>query len=165
MGEFKARRFVEDQKANKMLQYHAGRFSLSPGGAAFPLIFFANGTDGILSVETMGSFFRNQTFLENWYRRANAGGFEIAAEYAGVIQQYHLEIGTGSNNDQGVYIFDNVTEPCPLYDNLASDNLPAILLNTTGVLKKDVDTLLQLLYNPFKDPSCPFAPPRGPAGV
>jgi len=165
MGEFKFRRFVESQKADKMLQYHAGRFSLSYGEAAFPLVFFANGTDGVLSVETMGSFFRNQTFPKNWHRRGNAAGFDIVGEYAGVIQEYHLEVLPGANNDQGVYVADNITEPCPLYDNLASDNLPAILLNTTGTLKKNVDTLLQQIYNPFEAPDCPFSPPRGPADV
>jgi hypothetical protein len=105
MGEFKFRRFVEDQKANKAvslsipcsyiarmltehsiikLEYHAGFYGLRYGEAAFPLIFFADGeprkptlsqlcssrspypgTDGVLSVETMGSFFRNQTFAKN----------------------------------------------------------------------------------------------------
>jgi len=165
MGEFKFRRFVEDQKANKELQYHAGRFGLSYGEAAFPLVFFANGTDGVLSVETMGSFFRNQTFPKNWHRRASAGGFDVVGQFAGDIEGFHLDVLPGANNAQGVYVVDNITEPCPLYDNLASDNLPAILLNTTGVLKKNVDTLLQQIYIPFADPSCPFAPPRGAAGV
>jgi len=165
MGEFKYRRFVEDQVANRELQYHVGRFILSYGEAAFPLIFFANGTDGVLSVETMGSFFRNQTFPENWHRRATAGGFDIVGEYGGVIQAVHSDILPGSNNDQGVFVLDSITEPCPLYDNLAADNLPAVLVNTTGVLKQNVDTLLQQIYNPFQDPSCPFAPPRGAAGI
>lgn len=165
MGEFKYRRFIEDQKANKMLQYHIGRFTLSYGEAAFPLVFFANGTTGILSVETMGSFFRNQTFPQNWHRRATAGGFDIVGDYAGVIFAFHEDVLPGANDAQGNYVADNITEPCPLYDNLASDNLPAILLNTTGTLLKNVNTLLQQIYTPFAAPDCPFAPPRGAAGV
>jgi len=165
MGEFKYKRFVEDQKANKILQYHSGRFSLSYGEAAFPLVFFANGTDEVLTVETMGSFFRNQTFPKNWHRRASAADINFVGEYANVIQAVHPDVIPGANNDQGVYVPENTTEPCPLYDNLASDNLPAILLNTTGVLKKNVDTLLQQIYNTFADPSCPFSLPRGAAGV
>jgi len=64
----------------------------------------------VLSVETMGSFFRNQTFPQNWHRRANAAGFGIVGEYAGMIQGVHPEVVPGANNDQGVYVPENTTE-------------------------------------------------------
>ncbi|KZT41045.1 Cloroperoxidase [Sistotremastrum suecicum HHB10207 ss-3] len=73
MQEFKYARFLEDQVQNKALQYHVGRLTLSYGEAAFVLNFFANGTDGTLSQQTMGSFFRNQTFPANWHRRSTPG--------------------------------------------------------------------------------------------
>jgi len=166
MAEFKYRRFVEDQKANKVLQYHAGRYGLSYGETAFALLFFANGTDGVLTDQIMGSFFRNQTFPENWHRRGTAGTLNQVIEYLGVISQVHPEIVPGANDEQGVFKPDDPTaEPCPLYTNLAADNLPAVLFNTTGILKNNVDTLLQQIYLPFQSPDCPFAPPRAAAEV
>jgi len=168
MGEFKFRRFVEDQKADKQLEYHVGRFSLSYGEASFPLIFFANGTDGVLSVESMSTFFRNQTFPANWFRRGTPAGFQVVGNFSDAVLALHPEVLPGANDKQGVYVADNVTDPCALYDNLASENLPAVLVNTTGVLKKNVDTLLQQILTPFTNQpggSCSFNPPRGPAGV
>jgi len=168
MGEFKFRRFVEDQKADKQLEYHVGRFSLSYGEASFPLIFFANGTDGVLSVESMSTFFRNQTFPANWFRRGTPAGFQVVGNFSDSVLALHPEVLPGANDKQGVYVADNVTDPCALYDNLASENLPAVLVNTTGILKKNVDTLLQQILTPFTNQpggSCPFNPPRGPAGV
>jgi hypothetical protein len=58
----------------------------------------------------MGSFFRNQTFPQNWHRRPSTAGFDIVGEYAGVIEEVNLSILPGANNDQGVYVVDNITD-------------------------------------------------------
>lgn len=68
------------------------------------------GTNGVLSAEIMGSFFRNQTFPKNWHRRPNAGGFEIVGDFIRTIQSFHLEVVPGANNEQGVYVEDDITE-------------------------------------------------------
>ena len=66
--------------------------------------------------------------------------------------------------DYGDINFLTCPQDCSLYDNLAGDNLPAVLLNTTGILKQNVDTLLVQIFN-FFQPGCPFIAPSGPAGV
>jgi len=165
MQEFKFNRFVEDQLANPVLQYHIGRLLLSYGEASFTLNFFANGTDGTLSVPTMTSFFKNQRFpTNNWHRRADPGGFELIGEGVDEIESAH-PVAPGVNV-QGKYVLDTLTVSpvCGLYNNLGSDNLPAVLLNTTGILQQNVNTLLDAIFAPFSS-SCPKVLPAGPAGV
>jgi len=166
MSEFKAKRFIEDQLKNHVLQYHIGRFLLSYGEASFTLNFFANGTEGTLSVPVMTSFFKDQMFpTNNWHRRGTPGGLELIGTVA-------TEIVLGAPvlpgaNVLGLYIPDiELVNPiCGLYNNLASDNLPAVLLNTTGILKQNVDTLLNAIFNLFAPSGCPKVLPKGPAGV
>jgi hypothetical protein len=128
---------TETKGVSHQLQYHVGRFGLSYGEAGFPLIFFANGqphnlpisahqvtdfmiaftgTDNILSVQEMGSFFRNQTFPKNWYRRAKAAGGAVVSEYINDIYVVHPGVLPGANNPQGIYVPDNVTvSPFPIH--------------------------------------------------
>lgn len=73
MGEFKFRRFVEDQKANKKLEYHSGRFGLSYGEAAFPLVFFANGMSSSRPVRPFSHPLT--TFRHNRYPQCRNNGF------------------------------------------------------------------------------------------
>ena len=62
----------------------------------------------------MGSFFRNQTFPENWHRRAIAGGGDIVAEYIEAIYSIHPTVVPGENNAEGVYVPDGVSlSVCP----------------------------------------------------
>jgi len=163
MQEFKFKRFVDSQAADKKLEYHIGRLLLSYGEAAFTLNFFANGTDGILSASTMTSFFRDQRFPEGFYRRSAAGNInKIGADAIAIFAA--KPVAPGANAPNGTYIRDtaNVTG-CSLYNNLAADNVPAVLLNTTGVLKENVDFLLNAIHVVFH--GCPTAVPRGAAGV
>lgn len=139
------------------------------------------GTDGVLTVPTMTSFFRDQRFPENFYRRNASGTFPGIGVVASQIFNAH-PVPAGANNADGVYVPDSgplnvssstftspfsilnsIHKSCGIYTNLAGENLPAILLNTTGVLKQNVDFLLNTIHNLF--PTCPFTPPAGPAGV
>jgi len=166
MEEFKFNRFTEDQVQDPVLQYHIGRFLLSYGEAAFTLNFFANGTTESLSVPVMTSFFKDQQFpTNNWHRKASPGGFDLIGNNASQIVAAH-PVAPGANNAQGVYVADNltVTPVCGLYNNLASDNLAAVLMNTTGILLQNVNTLLDAIFVPFST-SCPKVFPAGPAGV
>ena len=55
---------------------------------------------------------------------------------------------------------------CTGYENLAGDGLAATLVNTTGILKQNVDLLVQAFLAPFHDVgNCTLVLPRGPAGV
>jgi len=163
MQEFKAKRFLDSQAADKQLQYHVGRLLLSYGEAAFTLNFFANGTDGILSVSTMTSFFRDQRFPPLWHRRSSVGDITKIGTDAITVFLAH-PVPPGANDASGTYVTDTTDiSICALYNNLAGDNLPAVLLNTTGVLKQNVDFLLDTIHNLFTD--CPVAIPHGAANV
>ncbi|GLB36909.1 putative peroxidase, family 2 [Lyophyllum shimeji] len=163
MQEFKFKRFTDSQAADKQLQYHVGRLLLSYGESAFTLNFFANGTDGTLSVPTMTSFFRDQTFPANWNRRSAPGGLSLIGNDAVNVLAAHPVL-PGANNANGVYVTDNTAiDTCALYSNLAGDNLPGVLLNTTGVLKQNVGFLLNTIHNLFSN--CTVVVPHGPANV
>ncbi|KAF8060637.1 Chloroperoxidase [Lyophyllum atratum] len=163
MQEFKAKRFTDSQAADKKLEFHVGRLLLSYGESAFTLNFFANGTEGLLSVPTMTSFFRDQTFPANWNRRSAPGGLSLIGNDAVNILLAH-PVAPGANDATGKYVTDNTAiSTCALYANLAGDNLPAVLLSTTGVLKQNVDFLLNTIHNLFS--SCPVAVPHGAANV
>ncbi|KZT33632.1 Cloroperoxidase [Sistotremastrum suecicum HHB10207 ss-3] len=162
MQEFKYARFLEDQVRNKVLEYHVGRLSLSYGEAAFVLNFFANGTTGTLSQQTMGSFFRNQTFPDNWFRKSSPGNLTFIASSATEILLAH-PVAAGANNANGSYILDAPLPVCSApYYNLAVQNLPASLNNATGILAQNVITLVQAIAKPF---GCPPVAPAGPVGV
>ncbi|KAF5380171.1 hypothetical protein D9615_006106 [Tricholomella constricta] len=163
MQEFKFKRFTDSQMVDKQLEYHVGRLLLSYGEAAFTLNFFANGTDGILTVPTMTSFFRDQKFPANWRRRPSAGTLDIIGNDAINIFLAHPVL-PGANDANGTYVPDNTPiDACALYNNLAADNVPAVFLNTTGLLRQNVDFLLNAIHNSFS--SCPAAVPHGAANV
>ena len=86
------------------LEYHEPRLTFSYGEAAFTLNFFANGTDNLLSVPTMGSFFRNQSFPENWYRRSSPGLEVIGQSVSDIISAH--PIAPGANAPNGTYVLD-----------------------------------------------------------
>jgi hypothetical protein len=133
----------------------------------------------------MTSFFKDQTFLtNNWHRRGTPGGLELIGTVATEIVLGHPVLPGA--NVLGVYVPDieianpvswhlkyvfvvtdarTVLQVCGLYNNLASDNLPAVLLNTTGILKQNVDTLLDAIFTLFAPAGCLKVLPKGPAGV
>jgi len=65
------------------------------------------------------------------------------------------------------YVFLKLAfQPCDGYTALATKQLPAILLNTTGILRQNVDTLVQAMYQPFGSfGKCNISFPGGPAGT
>ncbi|KAG5653737.1 hypothetical protein H0H81_010994 [Sphagnurus paluster] len=163
MQEFKFKRFLDSQAADKKLEYHIGRLLLSYGESAFTLSFFANGTEGTLSVPTMTSFFRDQTFPANWNRRSSPGTIDEIGDQAGDVYAAY-PIPPGANNATGAYIADPASnDPCGFYNNLVADNLPGLLLNTTGLLRENVDFLLNTINKLFLP--CPPAVPHGAANI
>ncbi|KAG6915425.1 hypothetical protein DXG01_011574 [Tephrocybe rancida] len=160
---FKFNRFQESQASNVKMQYHIGRLFLSYAETGIVLKIFANGTDGTLSVPTLTSILRDQRFPDGWFRRSSPATFKdiVASTLAVFLSRPVLP---GANSPSGIYIPDiSIPGFCAFYANLASDNLPGALLNTTGVLKDNVDFLLKAIHNIF--PRCPRADPRGPANA
>ncbi|KAJ7745072.1 Chloroperoxidase [Mycena metata] len=118
-----------------------------------------------------GSFFRNQTFPQNWFRAASP----VTGANTGAIQaQIMAAIPTqpGRNNDQGIYVADPLP-PAPFnssfgcfayYDQAA--NTPGVLVNTTGIFQDNVQLLAGIQFqaaaaNPgCTQPILPFGPAR-----
>ncbi|KAH8806896.1 Chloroperoxidase [Flagelloscypha sp. PMI_526] len=151
MQEFKYQRYLDSVANDSALVYHFGRFVLSYGEASFTLNFFANGTDGVLSTNTLKSIFQNQTFPPNWHRRGNPGDINLIDAVPGV-------------NVNGTFVPDPPpSNGCALYQDLGVNNIPAVLVNTTGILKKNVDFLLNTIHTLFVP--CEFTLPVGEAGV
>jgi hypothetical protein len=55
----------------------------------------------------MGSFFRNQTFPENWHRRSSPATFDDIAASLDEIYEAH-PISPGANSPNGTYIEDGL---------------------------------------------------------
>ncbi|KAG6814906.1 hypothetical protein H0H87_006687 [Tephrocybe sp. NHM501043] len=121
------------------------------------------GTDGTLSVPTITSIFRDQRFPANWHRRSSPGTLDVIGVSTDNVFNAN-PVPPGSNAPNGTYIPDaGPFDGCSLYNNLAADNVPGVLLNTTGVLKENVDFLLNAIHKLF--PECPAAVPHGAANV
>ncbi|KAG6832013.1 hypothetical protein H0H92_006049 [Tricholoma furcatifolium] len=145
------------------LQYHLNRLPLSYGETGFTLNFFANGTDGVLSVSTMTSIFRDQRFPENWHRRSSPGTIDIIDATTEDVYQEN-PVPAGANAANGTYIEDpDEAGPCLNYDILVGQSVPDVLLNTTGILKTNVDFLLNAIHN--LAPNCTVAIPNGAPNV
>jgi hypothetical protein len=55
---------------------------------------------------------------------------------------------------------------CASYTDIIENNVPAVYNNETGILKQNVDTMLDAIYKPFHDlGNCKRTTPKGPAGV
>ncbi|KAJ7099512.1 hypothetical protein B0H15DRAFT_797141 [Mycena belliarum] len=167
----KKQNILMDQAANSEFQFAARRMNAAYGEASFLLNVFANGTTKQATLPIIGSFFRNQTFPPNWFRAASPvtgamNGVAVSALLAAVPTP------PGRNNAQGVYVADPAPPPpfnssfgCAAYfDQLA--NTPGVLVNTTGIFKKNVELLADIEFQlASANPGCTQKVlPFGPAG-
>ncbi|KAG6821129.1 hypothetical protein H0H93_006468 [Arthromyces matolae] len=106
LGLFKLKRYQESQSENIELQYHIGRLILSYGETGFTLNFFANGTDGTLSIPTMTSIFRDQRFPPDWYRRSSPGTIGEIGDTTDLVMEAYGTPAPGANAPNGTYIRD-----------------------------------------------------------
>jgi len=168
----KQQNFQLDQAANPEFQYAARRQFGAYNEAAFILNAFANGTTKQATLQIIGSFFRNQTFPQNWFRAASpVTGAINGATVNEIIAA--IPIPPGRNNAQGVYVADPAPPPpfnssfgCAAYFDQQS-NTPGVLVNTTGIFKKNVDLLTGILFEGAAgNPGCTQQHlPSGPADV
>ena len=64
-----------------------------------------SGTTGNLTVPMMGSFFRNQTFPDNWYRRTSPGTFANVSVDSNAMFVAN-PVAPGANNASGAFVLD-----------------------------------------------------------
>ncbi|KAG5339833.1 hypothetical protein C0989_003402 [Termitomyces sp. Mn162] len=130
------------------------------------------GPKSIVNVEALSRFklkrfMESQTqnvekFAPNWFRRSSPGTIDLIGNSSGQVFEMN-PVRPGANALNGTYIIDQHIGNCAFYNNLAADNVPGVLLNTTGVLKENVDFLLNAIHTLF--PNCPAAVPHGAANV
>jgi len=170
--EFKFDRFNQDQIEDKKLEFHVTRIFTTFSEVGFILEFFANGTTTQLSTNAMGSIFRNQTFAPNWFRRAIPAGLPTIANTSTDVRCAH-PISPGANDVNGNYVVDSdamcdggFTFLCASYKDIVENNIAGIYNHQTGIMKKNVETMLDAIYKPFHDlGNCKRTIPKGPAGV
>ncbi|KAF8900069.1 Chloroperoxidase [Mucidula mucida] len=157
-----------DQAANPKFEFAARRMNAAYGESAFMLNVFANGTTKQATLGIINSFFRDQRFPDNWFRAAVP---VVAATNGATVAELFSGVGVqpGRNNDEGVYVADP-PPPAPFDTGLTcfaywdqAQNTPGVLVNTTGIFKKNVDLLTGIQ---FSISGCAEeAPPNGPSDV
>ncbi|KAJ6589960.1 Chloroperoxidase [Mycena vulgaris] len=170
--EIKKQNIMMDQAANPQFEFAARRMFAAYGEAAFLLNVFANGTTKQATLPIISSFFRNQTFPPNWFRAASpvTGAINVATQNQ---VQDAIPVPPGRNNAQGTYVADPAPPPpfnssfgCfAYYDQVG--NTPGVLVNTTGIFKKNVELLTGIQFTlAAANPGCTQQIlPFGPAGV
>ncbi|KZS95588.1 Cloroperoxidase [Sistotremastrum niveocremeum HHB9708] len=155
MKHFKYQRFVDEQMRNPKLSFHASRLASSYNEAAFILKFFANGTDETLTVSSLGSIFRNQSFAPNWWRRASPGDLNLIASTASDINPPNTPffVKPGENKD-GKYVEDDMSDyKCDTgYYDFVYHNLPHTydeISRGSDILGRNVKLLLENIARPF----------------
>ena len=91
--------------------------------ASFILDVFANGTTQQATLPIIGSFFRNQTFPQNWFRSAS---LVTASSQGAIVSQLHsgIPLLPGRNNAQGVFVADPPPPP-PFNSSFVRLQVPA----------------------------------------
>ena len=132
-------------------------------------------------------FFEHETFGPDFWRREGPADVTILAPIAAEVNNGH-PVPYGFNAPNGTYITDVPPQtnfvsppalpsqsyvslkldfqPCDGYKALMTTRVPAVLLNTTGILKQNVDTLVQAIYQPLGSfGKCELSLPGGPANT
>lgn len=114
----------------------------------------------------MSIFLASESFPDKWHRRNTSLEFgQISLVTNAVITP--RPVPRGAKNGEGVFVADE--DPfqggCDLYVDIVRDSLPAVFMNTTGLLRKNIDLLLGGIHELFKE-GCPeVVVPAGSAGV
>ncbi|KAJ7647750.1 Chloroperoxidase [Roridomyces roridus] len=168
----KQQNIAMDQAANPEFKFAAQRMNGAYAEASFILNAFANGTTKQATLSIIGSFFRNQTFPDQWFRAAAPVTGAINGVAAAQIKAA-IPLQPGRNNAQGVFVADppppapwNSSFACTAYFDQAA-NVPGVLVNTTGLFKQNVDFLTGIQFTAASaNAGCDQQIlPFGPAGV
>ncbi|KAJ7935205.1 Chloroperoxidase [Mycena leptocephala] len=173
----KKQNIMMDQAANPKFAFPARRMNAAYGQASFILKFVPSTSASTCTTKQatlpiVGSFFRNQTFPPNWFRPATPLTGAINGATQALIMAA-IPTPPGRNNAHGVYVADPAPPPpfnssfgCFAYYDLVA-NIPGVLMNTTGILKKNVDLLTGIQFQLASAiPGCnQQILPFGPAGV
>ncbi|KAF7332444.1 Cloroperoxidase [Mycena kentingensis (nom. inval.)] len=167
----KKQNIASDQAANPQFTLNVARHNLVFADSALILNVFANGTTKLSTLPIIGSFFRNQTFPQNWFRSATPIN---GADLNTITNQVRaaVPIPPGRNNAQGVYVPDppvpapwNSSVACSVYWDQNGHMPSTLVTNSTGVLRQNVNFLLDLMFNAVSaNPGCtervlPFGQP------
>ncbi|KAJ7072784.1 Chloroperoxidase [Mycena amicta] len=167
MAAIKSHTILSNQASDPNFAMPVRRFNAMFTEASFILDIFANGTTQQATLPIIGSFLRNQTFPQNWFRpmAPTSGGQSATA----IMQGLSFTIGPGRNDENGVYVEDpplpapfNASLSCGVYYDLFSQ-MPAGLANTTGIFQDNVKFLSNVIAQSTMRPTCnvtlvPFGP-------
>ncbi|TFL05778.1 Chloroperoxidase [Pterulicium gracile] len=161
-------RYQDSLKRNKKLVVMPGRRGFGLGEAGFVLDLFKNGNRTALDVATMTTFFQEERFPKDWTRRDRPYTFIDILMAADTITRGFKQ-PYGYNAPNGTFIHDT-SDPalehtrCGVYVSLVRDNVPAVLLKTSGLLRENVDTLVKAMFPIFEPLGCKdLLQPGGPA--
>src|ERR1700742_871662 len=118
----------------------------------------------------MTSFFANQTFGDDFYRRQGPAGSVILGATSAAVRNAH-PISPGANDANGNYVIDTPAitnfvsnlyicctifysspiQNCDGYFDLATNQLAASLNKTTGILRRNVETMSAAMFKTFHD--------------
>lgn len=151
LQEYKYSSYQMFQAEDKEIQFHLGRQLAAYNEAALILLLFSNGKTNELTVSDLNSFFEHQTFPPNFYRRAQPATMGDITGLGMQIREAHPVL-PGANDANGNWIVDQ-----PVYTNFACDGvyilqtgqLAAGLNNVTGIFLENVNTFLDLVFQPF----------------
>ncbi|KAF7329957.1 Cloroperoxidase [Mycena kentingensis (nom. inval.)] len=161
-----------DQAANPQFTLNPARHGAIFADSGLILNVFANSTTKLSTLSIIGSFFRNQTFPQNWFRSAelvNGAGLNAITNAV----RNAVPVPPGRNNAQGVYVprptsagsLEQQHRACTAYWDQNGHVPSTLVTNSTGVLRQNVDFLLDLLFtaasaNPgCTEPVAPFGEP------
>jgi len=167
--EFKYDLFNYYQKHDKDLQFHIGRQLTAYSEVAFILELMQDGRTKQVSKKQLTNFFEHQTFGDDFYRREGPAGLPELSK-TGMVVMTAYPIPAGQNDENLNWVLDEPASTnfvCDGYYDLATQQLPATLMNTTGVLKQNVMTMLDAMYKPYHATSncTKMGFPSGPAGI
>ncbi|KAF7297944.1 Heme-thiolate peroxidase [Mycena chlorophos] len=160
---------LSDQANNPKFDYPPRRINGSFLEASFVIEIFANHTTNQATLPIVGSFMRNETFPQNWFRPAapKTGGESALA----ILEGLQIKVVPGHNDENGVYVadaplpapFNNSLACAAYYDFVAA--IPPSLGNSTGLLFENVKFLSNFVSRSMRRPECDVALLPGPIVV
>ncbi|KAF7300837.1 Cloroperoxidase [Mycena kentingensis (nom. inval.)] len=155
-----------DQAANAQFTLNPSRLAGVAAADSFILDVFANGTTKLATLPIVGSFFRNQTFPDNWFRTNGVISAETITADSNTIRAGLS--APGRNNADGVFVLDppapapwNSSFACTSYWDQNGHIASTLAGNLTGIFKQNVEFLLNITFETASAaPGCtqPVAP-------